>query len=65
MKVYLSHHKVLIALEEDEAKWSAKHKAKASEIVEEAFNLIFLHVSDFVIHKVDGKETFLSFWKKN
>ena len=64
MKVYLSHHKVLIALEEDEAKWSAEQKAKASDIREEAINLIFLHVADFVIRNVNGKETFLSFWKK-
>ena len=60
MRVYLSHHKVLIALEENEAKWFAEQKVKASEIKEEAFNLIFLHLADFVIRKVDGMETFVS-----
>ena len=64
MRVYLSHHKVLIALEEDEVKWSAEQKAKASEIKEEAFSLIFLHLADSVICKVDGMETHVSLWKK-
>ena len=56
MKVFLSHHKVVIALEADETKWKADQKAKAAEIKEEAFNLIFLHLADSVICKVDGME---------
>ena len=64
MRVYLSHHKVLIALEEVEVKWSAEQKAKASKIKEEAFNLIFLHLADSVIRKVDGMDTPVSLWKK-
>ena len=63
MRVYLSHHKVLIALEEDEVKWSVDQKAKASEIKEEAFNLIFLHLADSVICKVYGMETLVSLWQ--
>ena len=47
MKVLLSHHKVLIALNKDEDKWTAAQKSKASEIREEAYNLIFLHLADF------------------
>ena len=64
MKVFLSYHKVLIALEEDERKWSTAQLAKASEIREEAYNLIFLHLADSVIRKVDGMETPISLWKK-
>ena len=56
MKVFLSHHKVVIALEADETKWKAEQKAKSAEIKEEAFNLIFLHLADSVIRKVDGME---------
>ena len=64
MKVFLSHHKVVIALEADETKWKADQKAKAAEIKEEAFNLIFLHLADSVIRKVDGMDNPLDLWSK-
>ena len=64
MKVFLSHHKVVIALEADETKWKADQKAKAAEIKEEAFNLIFLHLAESVIRKVDGMENPLDLWNK-
>ena len=35
MRVLLSHHKVVIALEADAAKWTAEQKAKESEIKED------------------------------
>jgi len=54
MRVLLSHHKVLIALEPDDRKWSPDQLARTEEVREEAYNLIFLHLGDFVIHKVDG-----------
>ncbi|XP_052193868.1 uncharacterized protein LOC127802200 [Diospyros lotus] len=56
MRVLLSHHKVLIALESDDRKWSADQLARTEEIREEAFNLIFLHLCDSMIRKVDGLE---------
>ena len=54
MKVLLTHHKVLIALEEDDRKWSVDQLERTEEIREEAYNLIFLHLGDSVIRKVDG-----------
>ena len=53
MRVLLSHHKVLIALESDDGKWSTEQSARTDEIREEAFNLIFLHLGDVVIRKVN------------
>ena len=64
MRVLLSHHKVAIALEEDAVKWTPAQKAKESEIKEEAFNLIFLHLADSVIRKVDGMVTAPGLWNK-
>ena len=49
MRVFLSHHKVLIAFELDDQKWSADQLVRTNEIREEAFNLIFLHLGDNVI----------------
>ena len=57
MRVLLSHHKVVIALEVDAEKWIAEQKAKEDEIKEYAFNLIFLHLADSVIRKVDDMVT--------
>ena len=54
MKVLLPHHKVLIALEPDNRKWSPDQLARTEEVRQEAFNLIFLHLGDSVIRKVDG-----------
>ena len=64
MRVLLSHHKVLIALEVDDCKWSADQLARIEEIREEAFNLIFLHLGDSVIRKVDGMSNPLNLWNK-
>ena len=49
MRVLLSHHKVLIALKPDDRKWTEDQLARTDEVREEAFNLIFLHLSDSVI----------------
>jgi len=54
MRVLLSHHKVLIALKEDDRKWSVDQLARIEEIKEETYNLIFLYLGDSVIRKVDG-----------
>ena len=54
MRVLLSHHKVLIILEPYNRKWSIDHIARTEEIREEAYNLIFLHLGDNVIRKVNG-----------
>jgi len=64
MRVLLSHHKVLIALEEDDRKWSADQLERIEEIREEAYNLIFLHLGDSVIRKVDGMSNPLELWNK-
>ena len=64
MRVLLSHHKVLIALESDDRKWSADQLARTDEVREEAFNLIFLHLGDSVIRKVDGMNTPIELWNK-
>ena len=60
----LSHHKVLIALEPDDRKWTADQLARTDEVREEAFNLIFLHLSDSVIRKVDGMTSPIALWNK-
>ena len=54
MRVFLSHNKVQIALEPDDRKWSPDQLARTEEVREKAFNLIFLHLGDSVICKVDG-----------
>ena len=54
MRGFLSHHKALIALEPDDRKWSADQLARTNEIREGAFNLIFLHLGDSIIRKIDG-----------
>ena len=64
MKVLLSHHKVLIALEPDDRKWTANQIARTDEVREEAYNLIFLHLGDSVIRKVDGMNTSIDLWNK-
>ena len=64
MRVLLSHHKVLIALESDDRKWSADQLARTDEVREEAFNLIFLRLGDSVIRKVDGMNTPIELWNK-
>ena len=62
MRVLLSHHKVLIALESDDRKWSPNQLARTEEVREEAYNLIFLHLGDSVICKVDGMNSPLDLW---
>ena len=64
MRVLLSHHKVLIALEPDDQKWSDEQTTRTDEIREEAFNLIFLHLGDAVIRKVDGMTNPFDLWNK-
>ena len=64
MRVLLSHHKVLIALESDDRKWSTEQSARTDEIREKAFNLIFLHLGDAVIKKVDGMTKPLDLWNR-
>ena len=64
MRILLSHHKVLIALETDERKWTAEQLARANKVREEAFDLIFLHLGDSVIHKVDDMNTPIELWNK-
>ena len=54
MTVLLSHHKVFIALEPNDRKWTGDQLARTNELREETFNLIFLHLGDSVIRKVDG-----------
>ena len=60
----LSQHKVLIALEEDDRKWSAEQLERIEEIRDEAYNLFFLHLDDSVIRKVDGMSNPLDLWNK-
>ena len=64
MRVLLSHHKVALALEEDPEKWPKMEKETKDEILEEAYNLIFLHLGDSVIRKVDGMDTAIQLWGK-
>ena len=64
MRVLLSHHKVLVALEPDDRKWSIEQIARTEEIREEAYNLIFLHLGDSVIRKVDGMSNPIDLWNK-
>ena len=64
MRVLLSHHKVLIALEPNDRKWSDEQTVRTNEIREEAFNLIFLHLGDAVIRKVDGMTNPFDLWNK-
>ena len=64
MRVLLSHHKVLIALELDDRKWSDEQTTRTNEIREEAFNLIFLHLEDIVIRKVDDMTNPLNLWNR-
>ena len=64
MRVLLSHHKVLIALEPDDKKWTADQLARTDEVREEAFNLIFLHLGHSVIRKVDGMTYPIALWNK-
>ena len=64
MRVLLSHHKVLIALEPNDIKWFTKQSARTDEIRDEAFNLIFLYLGDTVIRKVDGMTNPLDLWNK-
>jgi len=64
MRVLLSHHKVLVALEPDDRKWSIDQIARTEEIREEAYNLIFLHLGDSVIRKVDGMSNPINLWNK-
>ena len=55
---------MVITLEVDVTKWTAEQKAKELEIKEEAFNLIFLHLANSVIHKVDGMVIAFDLWNK-
>ena len=55
---------MVIALEVDAEKWIAEQKAKEDEIKEHAFNLIFLHLADSVIRKVDDMVTALDLSNK-
>jgi len=64
MRVLLSHHKVLIALELDDRKWSNEQIAKTNEIRKEAFNLIFPHLGDTMIRQVDGMTKPLDLWNR-
>lgn len=57
MKELLYHHKAVIALQADRSKWNSKQKQKESEIKEQAYDLMFLHLADIVISKVDGMDT--------
>ena len=64
MRILLSHHKVLLALEPDDRKWSVDKLARTDEIREKTYNLIFLHLGDSVIRKVDGMNTLIELWNK-
>ena len=64
MRVLLSHHKVALALEPDPEKWPKMEKETKDEILKEAYNLIFLHLGDSVIRKVDGMHTAIQLWGK-
>lgn len=64
MRVLLSHHKVVVALEADLKKWPTEKKVGKDEIDEETYNLIFFHLSDSVIRKVDGMTSSLLLWGK-
>lgn len=64
MKVLLSHHKAHWALEKELEKWPEALKAKKSEVDEQAYNLLFMNLSDTVIRKVDGADTALKLWVK-
>ena len=64
MRVLLSYHKVLIALEPNDRKWSVDQLARTDEVREEAYNLIFLYLDDSVIRKVNGMNTPIELWNK-
>ena len=64
MRVLLFHHKVLIALEQHQRKWSNEQIARTNEIREETFNLIFLYLGDTMIRKVDGMTNPLDLWNR-
>lgn len=42
IKALLSHHKVLISLQEKEEKWSEEKKKRKEEIDEEVYNILVL-----------------------
>ena len=64
MRVLLSHYKAHWALENELEKWPEALKAKKSEVDEQAYNLLFMNLSDTVIRKVDGADTALKLWVK-
>ena len=57
IRVLLSHHKVAYALVADIMKGLTDQLAKKLEVNEMTYNLIFLHLADSVIRKVDGMNT--------
>ena len=64
IRALLSHNKVLVALEADENKWSEEALKRKPEILEEAYNLLILNLSDAVLRKVDGLESAIEVWDK-
>lgn len=64
MKALLSHHKVRIALEPDEDKWTVEQKKRKAEIEEEAYNLQVLNLADQVLRKVSTELTAYSLWSR-
>lgn len=64
MRALLSNHDVKTDLETDEKEWSADEKKRKRKIMKEAYNLLFLSLSDNILHKVCTCADAPTLWKR-